>query len=64
MVCFYYNYNIGFWICLSGYLCCGIISTILIIVGLTAILGFVSGFGKTLLDDQLNKLYSGIYQCT
>jgi hypothetical protein len=32
-----------------------IISTILIIVGLTAILGFVSNLGKTLLDDRLNK---------
>ncbi|MDQ6723608.1 MAG: potassium channel family protein [Thermoproteota archaeon] len=32
-----------------------IISAILILVGLTAILGFVSSFGKTLLDDRLNK---------
>jgi voltage-gated potassium channel len=32
-----------------------IISAILILVGLTSILGFVSSFGKTILDDRLNK---------
>ncbi len=38
-----------------------IISAILIIVGLLAILGFVSCFGKTLREDQLNNLYSCNY---
>jgi voltage-gated potassium channel len=32
-----------------------IISAILILVGLTTILGFISGFGKAILDDRLNK---------
>ncbi len=55
MVCNNYNYNIRFGDVYSVTFEGRILSAILIIVGLTAILGFVPRFGKTLLDDRLNK---------
>ena len=50
MVCYNYNYNIGFGDVNPVTFEWRIISAILIIVGLLAILGFVSCFGKTLLE--------------